>query len=259
MIMDEREEKAKQIVRSIRALEGVLKTSPDAKQRERVKKDLKSLRDKLQELYPDVELDELIEAILTDDLIVTPTGKSELETLEYLKNVEIEKISNFKDDNEINIAASILKHFSEKIWGVIADQYTKLDYSNSLERDSLYRKLDECQRALKIFQQTVDDIEKANTSAHISQLNLMRMRQGRLFLMDLFSFFKDVNDFVTKILADTEFGGTMVLNADDKITYAKYDMYKTFEGLTVKEALRYLKGFVQEVLQIIKVPDKTKF
>ncbi|HXK66163.1 MAG TPA: hypothetical protein PK348_07840, partial [Spirochaetota bacterium] len=80
-----------------------------------------------------------------------------------------------------------------------------------------------------------------------------------LFLMDLFSFFKDVNDFVTKILADTEFGGTMVLNADDKITYARYDMYKTFEGLTVKEALRYLKGFVQEVLQIIKVPDKTKF
>jgi len=257
--MDEKEEKAKQIVRSLRALEGVLKTTPDAKQRERVKKDLKSLRDKLQELYPDVDIDELIEAIITDDLIVTPNGEAELESLEYLKNVEIEKISNFKDDKEINIAASILKHFSEKIWGVIADQYTKLDYSNSLERDALYRKLDECQRALKIFQQTVDDIEKANTSAHISQLNLMRMRQGRLFLMDLFSFFKDVNDFITKILADTEFGGTMVLNADDRITYARYDMYKTFEGLTVKEALRYLKGFVQEVLQIIKVPDKTKF
>ncbi len=257
--MGEREEKARQIVRSIRALEGVLKTSPDSKQRDRVKKDLKSLRDKLAELYPDVDQDELIEAILTDDLVVAPGSKSELEATEYLKNIEIEKISNFKDDNEINIAASILKHFSEKIWGVIADQYTKLDYSNSLERDSLYRKLDECQRALKIFQQTVDDIERANSSAHISQLNLMRMRQGRLFLMDLFSFFKDVNEFVTKILADTEFGGTMVLNADDKITYAKYDIYRTFEGLTVKEALRYLKGFVQEVLQIIKVPDKTKF
>ncbi len=115
--MDEREEKAKQIVRSLRALEGVLKTTPDAKQRERVKKDLKSLRDKLQELYPDVDLDELIEAILTDELIVNPTGKSELESLEYLKNVEIEKISNFKDDNEINIAASIFKAFFRENMG----------------------------------------------------------------------------------------------------------------------------------------------
>jgi len=41
--------------------------------------------------------------------------------------------------------------------------------------------------------------------------------------------------------------------------YAKYDVYKTFEGLAVKEALRHLKAFVKEVLIIIKVPDKTKF
>ncbi len=87
----------------------------------------------------------------------------------------------------------------------------------------------------------------------------MRTRQGRLFLIDLFAFFKDVNDFITKILADLEFNGTMVLNADDIITYAKYDVYKTFEGLAVKEALRHLKAFVKEVLIIIKVPDKTKF
>ena len=257
--MEEREEKARQIVRSIRALEGVFKTSPDPKQRERVKNDLKALKGKLSELYPNVDLNELIEAIVTDDLVAPVADKSLLEAYEYLKDIEIEKISNFKDDSEINIAASILKHFSEKIWGVIADQYTKLDYSNSLERDTLYRKLDECQRALKIFQQTVDDIEKANSSAHISQLNLMRTRQGRLFLIDLFAFFKDVNDFITKILADLEFNGTMVLNADDIVTYAKYDVYKTFEGLAVKEALRHLKAFVKEVLIIIKVPDKTKF
>lgn len=253
------EEKARQIVRSIRALEGVYKTTPDPNQRERVKSDLKLLRDKLSEIYPNADLKELIEAISTDDQVVKLNGTSEMAHSEYLKEIVIEKVSNFRDDKDINFAASVFKHFSDKIWGVISDQYTKLDYSHSLERDAIYRKLDECQRALKIFQQTVEDIERANSNAHVSQLNLMRMRQGRVFLMDLYDFFKYVNEFVAKILADTEFGGTMVLNADDKITYAKYDVNKTFEGLTVKESLRYLKGFVQDVLKIIKVPDKTKF
>jgi Holliday junction resolvase RusA-like endonuclease len=42
----------KQIVRSIKMLEGVYKSSPDARQRARVKKDLDNLRKRLQELYP---------------------------------------------------------------------------------------------------------------------------------------------------------------------------------------------------------------
>ena len=100
--MEEREEKARQIVRSIRALEGVFKTSPDPKQRERVKNDLKALKGKLSELYPDVDLNELIEAIVTDDLVAPVADKSLLEAFEYLKDIEIFMKKLEKNINEMN-------------------------------------------------------------------------------------------------------------------------------------------------------------
>ena len=124
---------------SIKLLEGVLKTSPDSAQRTRVKKEIDDLRDMLQKMYPEANLADLEDAIYSDTMVRVHSGEKQLSRYETLRNIQIETISHAKGDEEINIAAGIMKYF-RKIWGIIADQHTKLDFSPG--HTGLYRNLD---------------------------------------------------------------------------------------------------------------------
>lgn len=253
--MEEKIEKSKQIVKSIKLLEGVLKTSPNAAQRSRVKKDIESLRNMLKDMYPDADLRGLEDAIYSDSMTLPEKRESTFETLESLREVEVEVVSPYRDDMEINEAAGIMKYFEDRIWGVISDQHLKLDFSNSGERDTLYRKLDECNRAFKMFCQTIEDIDKTKSSEYLSQLQLMRIRQGRLFLFDLYEFFKSARNFISNLISDSDFGGTMILNPEEKVVYADYEKYRMFEGINALDAMKYMKKFISEALEVINVPE----
>ncbi len=181
-----------------------------------------------------------------------------LVSFETLNDVEIQQFSSYRDDVEINEAASIMEYFEERIWGVISDQHTKLDFSNSGERDTLNRKLDQCNRSFKIFRQTIDDITKTKSNEHLTQLNFMRVKQGRLFLYDIHDFFKGVSKFLTGLISESDFGGSMILNPDEPVVYADYEKYSTFQGATVINSLKYAKKFVSEALDVIKVPEIKK-
>ncbi len=254
----DKEEKSRQMVKSIKMLESVYKTTTSAAQRSRVKKDVETLRARLKELYPEANIKELEEAIYSDMLTLKSNGTGIDEDLEFLRGIEVVEYSPYKDDAEINTAASILKHFEERIWGVITDQHTKLDFSNSGERDTLYRKLDQCDRALKMFLQTVEDIDKAKSNDYASQLQMMRVKQGRVFQMELNEFLKKARDFVVNLVSDAEFGGTMILNPDDPIAYAEYETYRMFENVKVIDALRFMKNFLEETQKVIRMPDLGK-
>lgn len=250
----------KKIVKSIRMLEGVLKSTPDPQQRGRVKRDIDSLRKKLAEMYPDDDVRQVEQAI-ADDLLADNGAAPDaagFSRLEALKGIAVEKISPYKDDQELNEAASILRFFQERIWGVISDQHTKLDFSNSTERDALYRKLDQCNRSYKIFIQTIEDINKTKSSEYGNQLNMMRIKQARVFMYDVNDFFKSTRDFVTALISESDFGGVMITNPGDKIAYADYEEFKTFEGWVVLDALKHMKKFLNEALTIIKLPDIKK-
>lgn len=256
--MDENFEKGKQILKSIKMLEGVLKTSPNSAQRARVKKDIEKLKKQLEKLYPAGNIKEL-ENSINEDAVIPPDEEDNLDEFETLKKIEIEKISPFKDDKEINLAIGILKYLEERIWGIISDQHTKLDFSSAGERDALFRKLDQCNRSYKIFHQTIDDIEKTKSSEYMSQLHYMRVKQGRLFLYDLNEFIKSAKNFVATLISDAEFGGTMIKNPDEVIIYADYESYSTFANMQIIEALKFMKNFLNEASQVIKVPDVKKY
>ena len=257
--MEEKEDRSRKIVKSIRVLESVLRTSPNPSQRARVKKDINKLRDMLRDMYPDANLEELEETIYNESMTVHAVEDEGFSEFEFLKDVEMLNVSPYKDDIEVNEAASIMKYFQDRIWGVISDQHTKLDFSNSGERDSLYRMLDQCDRSFKLFSQTIEDIGKAKTSEHINQLQLMRVKQGRVFLFALYEFLKKARKFVASLVADAEFGGTMILNPDEKVIYAGYEKYKTFENWEVIESLKHMKDFFDEALEVIKMPDVNRF
>ena len=163
----------------------------------------------------------------------------------------------YPSDEEINRAASIMKHFSERIWGGL-DQHTRLDFSNSATRDALYRKLEQCGRSLDLFRPDNRRYSPVEVAEYISQLQMMRVKQGRVFLFDLHDFFKDARTFVTGLLSDAEFGGTMVLNYDELISYAEYETHHTFAGYTVLEALKRLKQFIDEAMEVINLPEIRK-
>lgn len=257
--MDEKKEKAVRMVKSIKLLEGVYRSTSDPKQRARVKKDLESLRKSLQEMYPSAVIEELEDAIHSETMVAphAPAGKDKA-VYGALADVEYERISPYPGDEEINRAASIMRHFSDRIWGVVSDQHTRLDFSNSATRDALYRKLEQCGRSLDLFGQTIADIARSKSSEYVSQLQMMRVKQGRVFLFDLHDFFKNTRTFVTALLSDAEFGGTMVLNYDELISYADYETHHTFAGFTVLEALRRMKQFVDEAIEVINLPEIKK-
>lgn len=257
--MDEKREKAVKIVKSIKLLEGVQKSTSDPKQRSRVKKDLERLRDSLQEMYPSAVIKELEDAIYSETMVPhRSTADADAETHAALREVEFEQVSPYPSDEEINRAASIMKHFSEKVWGVISDQHTKLDFSNSGTRDALYRKLEQCGRSLELFTQTISDIGRSRSPEYSSQLQMMRIKQGRVFLFDLHEFFKEARGFVAELLSDAEFGGTMILNHEEIVSYAEYESHHTFAGYSVVEALKRLRLFLDEALEVINLPEIKK-
>jgi hypothetical protein len=253
--MEDKTKKSEDIVKSIKLLESVSKTSIDGTQKSRVKKDLKNLRSKLLELYPGSDLRDIENAIYANIMTMPPKDIKSFKEYKHLKNIDVEIYSNFKEDTETNEAASVMKFFEERIWVVISDQHTKLDFSNSGERDTLYRKLDECRRAFKSFCQTIDDIDRVRSSEYINQLNLMRVRHGRLFLFEIHQFFKDAKQFILNLIANQEAGGNMILNPDELIKYADYEEYSTYENWTVINALKNMLDFIDEALDLINIPN----
>jgi hypothetical protein len=255
MNMEDKTKKSEEIVKSIKLLESVLKTSIDGIQKARVKKDLKDLREKLKELYPGSDLKEIENAIYANVMAMPQMDSKSFKQYKHLKNINIEIYSNYKEDIETNEAASVMKFFEERIWVVISDQHTKLDFSNSGERDTLYRKLDECNRAFKTFCQTIDDIDRIRSSEYINQLNMMRIRHGRLFLFEIHQFFKSVRQFIVNLIANQEAGGNLITNPDELIKYADYEEYTTYENWTVINALKNMLEFVEEALDLINIPN----
>jgi hypothetical protein len=209
----------------------------------------------LQEMYPESDLKGLEDAIYSDIMTVKEKKEISIKDFEYLKNVEPEIISSHKEDKEINEVISILKHFQERIWVSLSDQHLKLDFSNSSERDTLNRKLDECSRALKTYTQTIEDIEKSRSSEYLSQLQLMRVRHGRLLLFDVYYFFKSAKKFISDLISNYEIGGNMILNPEDPIEYEDYEKYNTFKNKNVIDVLSYSDKFVDAVLEYVNVPD----
>lgn len=252
---DDKTKKSTDIVKSIKLLESVLKSSSDDIQKARVKRDINTLRGRLKEMFPEADLKELENAIYTDIMAMPTKDIKHIKNYNHLKDVSINIYSSLKEDKEINEAASIMKFFEEHIWVAISDQHTKLDFSNSSERDSLYRQLDECNRAFKTFCQTIDDIEKVRSSDYINQLHLMRIRQGRLFLFEIYQFLKTVKKFISVLIENHEAGGNMILNPDDLIEYADYEEYPTYANWTVLNALKNMLEYIDESLDFINIPN----
>ena len=253
--MENKNKKSEEIVKSIKLLESVLKTSNDASQKTRVKRDIKDLRLKLGALFPGKDLKDIEEAVYSNIMAMPQKNVTSLEQYKHLKSIDIQNYSGYKEDSEVNEAASVMQFFEKKIWVVISDQHTKLDFSNSGERDTLYRKLDECNRAFKTFRQTIDDIERVRSSEYINQLHMMRIRQGRLFLFEIHQFFKSAKEFIVNLITNNEAEGNMILNPDTLITYADYEEYPTYENWTVINALKNMMEFLDEALDLINIPN----
>ena len=257
--MQEDNKKSEDIVKTIKLLESVFKSTRDEIKKARIKRDINKLRSQLKDMYPNTDLKELENAIYSNIMAKPVKEEKPIKNYKHLKDILIEPVSGHREDTEINEAASIMKYFQERIWIVISDQHIKLDYTNSSERDTLYRKLDECNRAFKSFCQTIEDIEKTRSSEYLNQLHLMRVRHGRLFLFEIHQFFKSVKKFISNLITNYESGGNMILNPDDLIQYAEYEEYSTYENWSVINALMNMQEFIDEALELINIPNLKQY
>lgn len=257
--MQENQKKSEELVKTIKLLESVFKSSRNEIKKAQIKRDINKLRAQLKEMYPDTDLKDLENAIYSNLMARPVKEEKPIKNYKHLKDITIELVSAHKEDSEINEAASIMKYFQERIWIVISDQHVKLDYTNASERDTLYRKLDECNKAFKTFCQTLEDIERTRSSEYLNQLHLMRVRHGRLFLFEIHQFFKSVKKFISNLVTNYESGGNMILNPDDIIHYAEYEEYSTYENWSVFNALTNMQEFVDEALELINIPNLKQY
>jgi len=258
--------RAEQLKDIIKKLEGVFKISTDAKQKERVKKEISSLRAELKKIESKGEdiltEEESLEKVHGEERKEEKKEKEDENTEDeesypLLGNNKIEKIHPLSDDYEINLAATYLKKFEDELWGVLSDFHLKLDYNHSKERDKFYNGLEGCIRLMNDYIDVLDEFSKSTSDAYKERLRLMKLKVGRAFLIELTEFMNDLHDFVSYLISDNTKGGNIILNPDEIIRFSKLEgEKKELDNIKVIESLKYVRDFTEEFMDKIKIPDE---
>ncbi|MBE7438092.1 MAG: hypothetical protein HS115_06510 [Spirochaetales bacterium] len=255
------------LVKYIRQMEGIIKTSPSREQRERVSKELQKYREKLSSLIPGsnparLNLDE-IERGTGGAPAAAETPKAGTESSpgfaaghSILDRFPVEKASAHSTDADINFLSTMLGVLQREYWPVLTDQQCKLDFSCASDRDSIRYKLDGCLRSQTILIETIEEYAGAEKQDFREQLLKMKNKQTRLFLLETNDTLKELRGLLRKINEDLRGGGGMVLNSESTIRFnARFDQGTVLEGRRLPDALLEFEQFVNEVITRLNLPD----
>ncbi len=253
------------LIKFIKSMQTIIKTSPNQQQVERVKKDLYKYVKKLQSLVPD--FDPSKESI--NDLerrILYTYGKQE----EMSKNaqinldkefsweqiISIKKASSHCNDHDINFIYSTLEFLLKEFWPILSEQHIQLDFTHSQERQTIRLRMDEIQRELKTLLETIEDYALTESADFRDQLYKMKSKQTRLFLININEFYKILRDFLKKLLSELDKKSGVIKNSDDIIKFNKdIDEATILNGQSIRDALTKFLDLVQFILKKINLPD----
>jgi len=252
------------LVKYIRQMEGIIKTSPSREQRERVSKEMQKYREKLSQLIPGsnparLNLDEIERgtgSAETADPARPPADSGFQAGHSILDRFPVEKASAHSTDGDINFLSTMLGVLQREYWPVLTDQQCKLDFSCASDRDSIRYKLDGCLRSQTILLETIEEYAGAEKQDFREQLLKMKNKQTRLFLLETNDTLKELRALLRKINEDLRAGGGMVLNADSTIRFnARFDQGTVLEGRRLPDALSEFEQFINEVITRLNLPD----
>jgi len=254
---------ADKLIKYIKQMEGIIRTSPNKEQVERVKKEIRKYRDKLGALVPglNVELnsDQIRAELKMQDMEATPqpAARTPAPTAsDMLSKFPIQKASPHSSDNDVNFVATVLTIVQKEYWPAISEQHCKLDFSNSAERDTIRNQLDNSMRNLKVLAETIEEYSMAEKQDFREQLLKMKNKQTRIFLYETNQTLKKIRDFLKKLMSDVKSGGNSIINKTDVLKFnPKFEEATVLEGAPIVEALVQFEMYASQAVERINLPE----
>lgn len=253
------------ILKYVKQMEGIIRTSPSREQVERVRKELKRFREKLQELMPGVDALKLspddirtqlgLAAAPAPETAARPQVNQE-EQGDILDRFPLQKASPHCTDPDVNLMSTMLLVLQKDYWPAISEQHCKLDFSHANERDTIRHLLENAVRSLKVLAETIEEYATADKQDFREQLLKMKNKQTRIFLFETNEVMKQVREFLKKLVDDLDRGGGSVMNKDEMIkTNVRFEESNYLDGRQIKDAIHEVEYFVGKVIERLNLPQ----
>lgn len=254
------------ILKYVKQMEGIIRTSPSREQVERVRKELKRFRDKLQEMLPGIDAIKLSPDDIRAQLGLAaapqtqaPAAKpqaADADQGDILDRFPIQKASPHCTDPDVNLMSTMLLVLQKDYWPAVSEQHCKLDFSHANERDAIRHLLENAVRSLKVLAETIEEYATADKQDFREQLLKMKNKQTRIFLFETNEVMKQIREFLKKLVDDLERGGGAVMNKDETIkTNVRFEESNYLDGRQIKDAIHELEYFVGKVIERLNLPQ----
>ena len=274
--VDTSSEDVKKTVTFIRQMEGILRSSSNPGQIERIRKELVKYRAKLSQLLPGLnahseDIEEIsrslgleAERLPSVNLKEPPRRMNSMgaggdESTDLIDSIAMTKASPHCSDYDINFLSTVLHFLQKEYWPVISEQHCKVDFSHGTVRDTIRNKMDNVMRNLKVLAETIEEYAMADKQDFREQLLKMKNKQSRIFLIETSSVLREVSEFLSELATDVNTSGSIVVNKSDIIEFnPRFEEAEKLKGKTVSHAITEFNSFVKQVLKKINLPEFRK-
>lgn len=261
-------EEVEKLVKFLKQMEIVAKTSTNPTQVERVKKDIGRYRQKLGELVPDyklgkISLDQLskqgsvgpsesISSVSTQDFTASSAQSSTSSVADLIPD---ERASPHSTDPDVNFATAVIRIILREYWPAVTEQHVRMDFTSSQERQAFRFKIDNVVRSLKTLTETIEEYATAEKADFREQLFKMKNKQSRLFLFEANDVFRELKSFLGKHIEELQRDGTAIKNPNDLIKFDRnYEDASWLENKTVRDAIYDFFNLVDYSIKKLNIP-----
>lgn len=247
----------KKLIKLKKQYEGVLRTTRNPSQQQRVSKDVQNIEHQLDHLKKQVSPEEF--ESWEKGGSSSPAASKQNRTFEDYQNLsKVPMVSPGpgSDNKDVDMLYSVLVFFEDQFFPAISDNHIKLDFTLGQERDGFYNRLENCKRNLRNLQSTLEDMKLATSEDQKSQLLDMKVRYSRYFMNESATFFKAVINFWEPILEDIKEGGHRCMNPEDYIEInRKLEQPSLLDGVLVEKVIERLVILIKELIDYLRLPD----
>lgn len=242
----------------LKQLEGVYRTTSSSAQKRRVYRDIRRLRESIRELRLILSLRAEYEPGSGEpgSLEGSREGQGAAgKEYQILSGIIVDRIGDFPTDTETSAVISYADFFERNYLPILSEYYLKLDYNNSLRRDTFYPRYMEVKKVLKEYAYEVEirSSEQYDSIASFKDKSAVHKIRYR-YLLSLNAYLKSLREFLRMLVDDAESDGTMLLNPDGVITMSEFEYDRRLDGCTVLEGLREMLGFADELIRFLGMP-----
>ncbi|MCB1303097.1 MAG: hypothetical protein KDK37_02410 [Leptospiraceae bacterium] len=250
------------ITRYIKQMEGIVRTSPNADQVARVKRELSKYREKLKVLWPAFDpsqghVDDLRAEVGLDGAPAKRAAAgADSGGHDILDKFPVNKASPNCSDQDVNFLATILHVIQKEYWPAISEQHTRMDFSLNQERDTVRHHLDTALRNLKILTETIEEYAQAEKQDFREQLLKMKNKQTRVFLFETNDVLRLMREFLKKVAADVQQNGSGVLNKNEQVQFnSKFEDATLLEGYMIRDVVLEFLELLNQTIQQLRLPQ----